>query len=530
MSFLRKLLSGQNPATTVADYPTLDAEEQELLAMVRDTVSRFRDQSIQGDVHDRQKEIPDPVRQGLAELGLFGLLFPEQVGGMGLGMRAYMEVLRSLAWDCQSTATLLGGHLSLAGRGLLLFGNEEQKGRWLPVMASGECVGAFALTEPGAGSDFRSLRTKAVRVEGGWQLNGNKLWITNGSEAGMFLTFARLETAEDGLAAFLVDASSSGVQVGRPEDKLGLNGSNTNPVDFDQVFVPDRDLLGQPGEGFKIAAEILNRGRAGWAGTCLGASERALHEARDHAAQRVQYGHAIEKFGMIREFLAEMASDVALLQAFMDLTGGLGDAGETELVLESAALKIFATEVQFQSADLALQIAGGNGFSREYPYERLLRDARVSRIFEGTNEVLRMLVAMLAAAAGKQGWQGQGSWAAPETLAEAWHPHWHKLYPESERLHQEAVALAAKHGKQFRMAECDHRRLADRAISLGVRTATLLRLAAEPDFAAAEAVRYGLLRQERRYLQVETEAQAPLDEAMEQAVRGLLQEQTAALR
>ncbi len=512
MSFLRRLAAGGPACLDPGGWPAPPADEAEILEMVLDSVRRFRDEGLDGARHDRESALAPGVLDGLRELGLFGLIFPEEYGGLGLGMRAYVHVFECLSWECVSTPTLLGGHLSLCGRGLLLYGTEEQKARWLPAMAAGERIGAFALSEAGAGSDFRSLATRAVREEGGWRLHGTKLWITNGREAGLFLVFARIEAAEGNLGAFLVPREAEGLGVGRPEEKMGLHASSTTPLELDGVFVPEADLLGRPGQGFEIAVRILNRGRAGWSGACLGASARALHEALEHARQRVQYGQPILRFGMIREYLAAMAAELASVRALAELVAGWTDAGEEDLVLESAALKILATEVNGRIADLALQIAGGNGFSREYPYERILRDARVSRIFEGTNEVLRMLLARQFAAAVPED-PGPAP-AAAEGPGE-------RLEQDAARLRRLTASARRLHGEAFRFAEHDHRRIADGLLHLAARAALLARRHAEPAAEAPAVVDHALALHERAFEAVVQEAEEPLDASAEAAAAAL---------
>ena len=520
MPFLRALANHRSPLSVVPSYPSVPEEEEELLQMVLDAVRRFRDDMIDGGRIDREHALDDKVKAGLAELGLFGLILPEEHGGMGLGMRAYVRVFNELAWEDQAVPTLLGGHLSLAARGLMLFGNDEQRARWLPRMATGECIGAFALTEPGAGSDFRSLRTRAEEVEGGWRLNGNKLWITNGSDAGLLLTFARLPGSDRNLAAFLVDAKAEGVVIGKREEKMGLHGSATNPVDYDNVFVPAADLLGEPGQGFTIAVEILNRGRLGWSGTCQGTSRRALHEALHHASQREQYGVPILKFGMMREHLAVMAADLMALEAITDLIALQFDAKEPDLVCESAAAKVFTTEAMCRITDLALQVAGGNGYSQEYPYERMVRDARVARIFEGTNEVLRMLIARQVASGTDS--TEESDWSPPKGLDSAWHPFWQRMEVDARKLAMDVEGLLQTLGDDYRFAESHHRRIADRAISLGVRAALLMRTAAvAPTPSETPVLAFSLIRREREYAAAAAEQADPPDIAMEAAAAAL---------
>lgn len=517
MSILSTLLRGGAPLSGFSAYPLPSEEEAEMLAMVTASVARLREDRLDGSAIDKTGRIPDDVRQAAAELGLFGLPFPEQFGGMELGQRAYLQVFATLAEEDSALCALLGGHLTLVGKGLLLFATEEQLQRWLPGMAAGKTIGSFALTEAEAGSDFRSLHTVADPVENGYLLTGSKMWITNGGDAGLFLAFARVRGAEPGdLTAFLVDADSDGIQVGPPEDKMGLRGSSTTPVDFEEVFVPVGDRLGEEGDGFRIAVEILNRGRIGWSGACEGSGRRLLREASDHARQRIQYGQPIAEFGMVQELLADSAADLVTIEALNDLGGGLVDSGEEELVVEAAAIKIFATEAVGRIADRCLQVAGGNGFSREYIYERMARDARVARIFEGTNQVLSMLIGLHA----PRDLDTHIPWEVT-VETDGWEDALASLQQDSLALRTDLEAIVARSGKAYRQAQSDHRRIASRALSLIARTALLGRSLAQPSWADPALVRYALALRERECASAAQESAEPLDDRMAAAYAAL---------
>src|SRR6185503_8684757 len=269
-----------------------------------------------------------------------------------------------------------------------------------PKLASGERIAAFALTEAGAGSDAAALATRAEPLaDGSWKLNGRKIWITNGGIANGFTVFARTpdparpaaKFMEWPISAFWVERERAGLSTGKPEDKMGLCGSSTTEVALEDVIVPPEALVGPRGEGFKVALNVLNSGRHGLAACCIGQAKLARSLALKHAAERVQFGQPIERFGMVQELLAGMEADLYAMEAATYLTAGLMDA-KRETMLEAACCKMHATERLWQIANDALQVTGGTGFMREYPYERILRDARINMIFEGTNQVLRMML------------------------------------------------------------------------------------------------------------------------------------------
>jgi len=285
-------------------------------------------------------------------------------------------------------------------RGLLLFGTEAQKERWLPRLATGQMIAAFCLTEPGAGSDAAAVRTTAARQGDDWVLNGDKLWITNGGMADFFTVFAKTPSVEVNgkaqLTAFVVTRDLPGVSVGPHEDKMGLRASSTTTVRFDDVRVPHDHVLGEPGMGFKAAMRILNAGRTGLGGGCVGAMKRLIGLAAAQGKERRQFGRPIAEFGLVQQKMGEMLVDAYAAESVVGLVAGLIDQGYRDYAVEAAISKVFATEALWRTADEALQVAGGNGYMREFPYERVMRDARVNRIFEGTNDILRLFIALTA--------------------------------------------------------------------------------------------------------------------------------------
>jgi hypothetical protein len=267
----------------------------------------------------------------------------------------------------------------------------------MPKLATGEMIAAFCLTEPGAGSDAASVRTTAVRDGDDWVLNGEKLWITNGGIADFFTVFAK--TSLDGrghITAFIVTRDMKGVSSGPHEDKMGIRASSTTTVSFEDVRVPAANVLGEVGKGFKVAMKILNSGRTGLGGGSVGAMKRLIELSVQHARDRVQFGRPIASFGLVRRKIGQMVVDCYAAESVVNLVAGLVDRGFEEYAVEAAISKVLSTEALWRTVDEALQIAGGLGYMREMPYERCMRDARVNRIFEGTNEILRLFIALTA--------------------------------------------------------------------------------------------------------------------------------------
>jgi len=347
---------------------------------------------------DAAGELPDSLIDELREVGLFGLVIPEEHGGLELGTTAYSRTLQQIARHDASVAVTVGAHSSIGMRGLLLFGTDAQKARYLPALSTGELIAAFCLTEPGAGSDAAGIRTTAVRDGDDWVINGDKLWITNGGIGQFFTVFAKTGPAEGRgkMSAFIVTIDMPGVSVGPHEDKMGLRASSTTTVFFDNVRVPADHILGAENEGFKVAMKILNSGRTGLGGGAIGAMKGLIDRATRQAKGREQFGRPISEFGAMKQKVGQMVVNCYAAESVVNAVNGLIERGDSEYAVEAAISKIFASECLWFAADEALQISGGNGYMREFPYERILRDSRINRIFEGTNEVLRLFVALTA--------------------------------------------------------------------------------------------------------------------------------------
>ena len=398
---VKLLFSGQIAEETVLPFPEVSAEERETVSTFLESFRDFARDHIDSARIDGEHRIPQEVVRGLAELGAFGMTIPEAYGGYGFSASAYCRVTEEIGATDASVGILVGGHQSIGLKGLVLFGTEEQKKKWLPRLATGEMLAAFALTEPEAGSDAASIRTTADydAATDTFLLNGNKHWISNGGFAEFFTVFAkdtRLEAKDEHrrITAFVVTKDLGGVIPGKEEKKLGLKGSSTVPIELKNVRVPASHVLGQRGQGFKIAVEILNTGRTSLGAGCVGGSKAMIRLAAQQATQRRQFGTRIADFEMIRGKFARMVVSTYTLESMVYLTAGLIDRGLADYSLEGACCKIFGTESVWQTINDALQIAGGNGFMEEYPYERALRDSRVNMIFEGTNEILRMLLTL----------------------------------------------------------------------------------------------------------------------------------------
>ena len=377
-------------------FPEITNEQKEMLGMVLDSVDRFlEDKQENFRQWDEAGEQPEEFIQGLRDLGLFGLIIPEEHGGIGLSNTGYSRVLQQSSRYDSSVSLTIGAHSSIGMKGLLLFGTDAQKERYLPRLASGEMIAAYCLTESGSGSDAASIKTRATRnSNGGWTLNGEKIWITNGGIADFYTVFARTDSDAGKLSAFIVERDSPGVNTGLKEDKLGIRSSSTTTVSFADVEIPAENLLGEEGKGFKIAMAILNSGRTGLSGGAVGGMKTCIALASKQAVERKQFGSSIAEFGLIKKKIAEMTVDCFAAESAVRMVSHYIDSGYTDYSVEAAISKVFASEAMFRAANESLQIAAGNGFMKEFPYERIMRDSRILTIFEGTSEILRLFIAL----------------------------------------------------------------------------------------------------------------------------------------
>jgi hypothetical protein len=346
---------------------------------------------------DRDAFFDESLVGKLGGLGLLGMLLPEEYDGLGLDTKTYLMALEEIAAADASTAVLMSVHNSLPTQMILRFGTDEQKRKFLPPMARGELLGAFALSEPEAGSDAASLTTQAVRDGDGWVLNGTKSWVTAGSHAGVIVAMARTDSPElrrgaRGIGAFIVTPDLPGFSVGKKENKLGLRASPTVQLGFDDLRVPDSNLLGDPSHGFIYALQSLDNGRLGIAAQALGIARAALDLSLAYASERKQFGHHISEFQAIQFKLADMAMRIDAGRSLLYATADAKDRGEP-IKHFGAMSKLFASETAMWATTEAIQIFGGYGYVKDYPVERLFRDAKVTEIYEGTSEIQRVVIA-----------------------------------------------------------------------------------------------------------------------------------------
>ena len=366
--------------------------EQQLL---RDEVRRFAEARIAPGTAERDREhrFPSDILSEMGEMGLLGMMVPEELGGAGFDPVSYVLAVEELARVCPSVAVTMSVTNSVCCWPIAQFGSEDLKARYLPRLAAGEALGGFGLTEPTSGSDAASLRTAAVRDGDSWILDGEKAWITNAGHAEVFVVLARTDAdaGHRGITALVVDAESPGLTVGVGEEKLGLRASDTRSLVFQRCRVPASNLLGEEGQGFKIALATLDHSRLGIAAQAVGIHQRALELAVDYARERVQFGVPIARHQAIRFLIAEIATELeaarALTRAAAAREHGT-DAGRL-----AAQAKLYASEAANRACYKALQVHGGNGFSEEYEIARLYRDVRVTTLYEGTSEMQRLVIA-----------------------------------------------------------------------------------------------------------------------------------------
>ncbi len=378
----------------------MDFELGEDLTMVRDMAREFADKELapRAAKHDREETIDPAVFAGLAELGLWGLTIPEEHGGAGMGNLALAVVLEEINRACASTGVTVSVHNSLVGAPLRLYGTDEQKRRWLPAMAQGDCIGAYGLTEANAGSDAAALETSA-RLDGDeWVLNGTKLFVTNGDWAGLFVVYARTDPEQSksrGITAFLVPREAPGLRVGKKELKAGIRGSSTTEVVMEDCRIPVGSVLGEENRGFHLAMDTLDGGRIGIAAQAIGVAQACLDEAVKYAGEREQFGKPIGAFQAIQWKIADMTTRLDASRLLMYRAAWLRDRGEP-CSDAAAKAKLFSSMTANFCADECLQIHGGAGYTDEFPVERLFRDARITEIYEGASDIQRLVIARAA--------------------------------------------------------------------------------------------------------------------------------------
>ncbi len=374
----------------------MDFRLPEEIEMLRDMAKKFTDKEIRplADQIDREEKIPKELIKKLSETGLMSVLIPPEYGGGGFGELGYCAMQEEIAQGCASTATFLGAHLSIGAQTIILFGSEETKKKYLPSLATGEFIAAYSLTEAGSGSDASAMKAKAVFDGSDWVLNGTKIWVTNGSIADVIVVYAKMEKdGEDlGPGAFLIETSKEGFKVDKKEEKMGIRGSETAAISFHDYRIPKENLLGEPGRGFKIALTILDAGRLGLGASTLGQAKEALRLSTEFSKQREQFGQPIGEFQAIQWKLADMTTDIYAMESMLYRTAADYDAGK-RVTKEASIVKLYCSEALDRIVDHAVQIHGGMGYSRELKIERMYRDARINKIFEGTNEIQRIVIA-----------------------------------------------------------------------------------------------------------------------------------------
>lgn len=373
----------------------LTETQQEIQALARDFARA--EIAPHAAAWDRDASFPVAVAHRMGELGFLGMLLPEIHDGLGLDTLSYLLALEEIAAADASAAVLMSVHNSLPTQMLLDFGSEVQKERWLAPMARGEIIGAFALSEPEAGSDASSLRCQAVRDGDDWLLTGTKSWVTSGTFAGVIMVMARTDTSDarrgsKGISCFIVTPDLPGFHVGKKEDKMGLRASPTVQLNLDALRVPAANLLGEEGQGFAYAMQSLDNGRLGIAAQAIGIARAALDASLAYAAERKQFGQAIREFQAIQFKLADMGARIESVRALLHATAAAKDRGEST-TMHASMCKLLASETAMYVTTEAVQIFGGYGYVKDYPVEKLFRDAKITEIYEGTSEVQRMVIA-----------------------------------------------------------------------------------------------------------------------------------------
>lgn len=383
-------------------YPEISKDELEEINQLVGPVEKFFGEEVDSKAIDQNAKIPPETLKGLKELGLFGIQIPEEYGGLGLSNTMYARLGEITSLD-GAIAVTLAAHQAIGLKGILIAGNDEQKEKYLPKLASGEHIAAFCLTEPGSGSDAASIKSRATLSADGkhYILSGSKIWISNGGLAEIFTVFARTDVVDkdgvtkDKITAFIVERAFGGVTHGKPEDKLGIRGSNTCELHFENTKIPVENVIGEVGGGFKVAMNILNSGRFSMGSASAGMIKKLIEMTAEYACTRKQFNKKLSDFELIQDKFALMAQKAYVMESMAYLTAGMMDRpGFPDCSVEAAMVKVFSSEGAWECVSEALQILGGLGYMKDYPYERYLRDSRILLIFEGTNEILRMYIAL----------------------------------------------------------------------------------------------------------------------------------------
>uniref|UniRef100_A0A1B0DB09 Very long-chain specific acyl-CoA dehydrogenase, mitochondrial n=1 Tax=Phlebotomus papatasi TaxID=29031 RepID=A0A1B0DB09_PHLPP len=403
-SFVANIFRGELETSQLFPYPSvLDEEQREYIGSFIDPVTKFMTEVNDAAKNDERGGLDEATANGFWEMGAFALQVPAELGGLGLNNTQYARMCEVMGAYDLGAGIVLGAHQSIGFKGILMYGTPEQKEKYLPKVSTGKVLAAFCLTEPGSGSDAASIKTRAVKSPDGkhYILNGSKIWISNGGVADLLTVFAQTEVEDpktgkkkDKVTAFFVERGFGGVSSGPPEGKMGIKASNTAEVFFEDVKIPVENVIGEVGNGFKVAMNILNNGRFGMSATLSGTMRACIEKATEHATQRVQFGQKLCEFKGIQEKLARMSMLHYATQSMAYMISGNMDSGSVDYHLEAAISKVFASECAWYVCDESIQILGGMGFMKAAGLERVLRDLRIFRIFEGANDILRLFVAL----------------------------------------------------------------------------------------------------------------------------------------
>jgi acyl-CoA dehydrogenase family protein 9 len=404
-SFTRGVFAGEVHDQLLFPYPAplgeSNPEEARTVARLVNAMEGRLGGLVESVKFDEEETIPDEVIAALAREGFLGMTIPRRFGGLELSPRAYARVCESVGGVDSSIGVFIGVHCGLGCKAIVLYGTEEQKERWLPRLARGEILVSYALTEPLVGSDAQHVKTTATLSADGshWTLNGQKIWIGNAHRAAVIATFAQTEVERDGRkvmrpTAFLIEPTMPGFRVVDIPRKMGIRGSTQAQLEYKDLRIPAENVLGQVGKGFAVAVNVLNGGRLTLAAGCTGGSKHIFNEMVAYAEQRIQFGKPLADFEITQRKLSSLASDIYAADAMLGVLAKLATEDDSDWSLEAAIAKVFASELVWKAADEMVQVAGGRGFVKPYPYERYLRDSRINRIFEGANEVLRLFIAL----------------------------------------------------------------------------------------------------------------------------------------
>ena len=417
-TFGKMLYFGMLDASQIFPYPQIGAEEKERTEQFLAKVKTFIEKEVDPVAIDRNASIPENVTKGLADLGVMGMTVPKEYGGLGMTQYAYCKLSELIAGRCASTALYVNVHQSIGLKALILFGNEQQRAFWLPKLAKAEKIAAFSLTEPNAGSDASGVETRAVydAAKKVYRINGRKQWTTNGSIAGLLTVMAKTEIdtpsgKQDKVTAFLVSPDMPGFRIANPAlEKVGMRGTKTANLEFHDLEVPEANVLGPLGTGLRVCLTLLDYGRTTFGATCTGVAKVLVEKAISHATTRRQFNRPLASFGLVKKKIAKMAALAYAMDATTYLTAGLIDNDVEDIMLESAMLKVFASEALWGIIYDTMQIYGGRSFFTDQPFERMMRDARLNMIGEGANEVMRAFIGVVGMR--DVGMQLKGVWDA----------------------------------------------------------------------------------------------------------------------